>query len=116
MAYSFGPVRGPQCFRADEGVADWRLTVLLVVCAALAAWKVLDLMCLMVRYICAQRTSRTTQPTIRENDNGHGKPATTTQVDLGDRGSMTGGHMLDPREMTVAVVPDGARFHYRKCW
>lgn len=89
----------------------------LVVCAALAAWKVFDLTCLMVWYLCARRKSLTPQTTTRDNDNGPGKPAKTTmtQVDSEGRGAMTEGQMLDPREMIVAVFPEGARFHYRNC-
>jgi hypothetical protein len=116
MAHRFGPVRrGPQCPRnGQEAAADGWLTVSLVVCAALAAWKVFDLTCLIVWCMCAQRKSRTTQTTTGDNDNGQGRPA-KTMTQVVDSGVMTEGHMLDPREMTVAVFPDGVRFHYRSC-
>jgi hypothetical protein len=98
------------CFR-DEVAADGWLKLFLalaVVRVALAAWKVLDLTCLMVWHARAQTRSPTTQSTIRENQRGHGKLDTTTQADLEDKGTMTEGHgdeggMLDPRDMVVAV-------------
>ena len=62
----------------------------------------------------AQRKGRTTQTTTGDNDDGHGKLA-KTMAQVVDSGAMTEGHMLDPREMTGAVFPDGARFHYRSC-